>query len=475
MSEALHRKSVAELARLVSRRDASPREVVEHFVRRIESENPRLNAFVTVCADSALRRADELTEELAHGTYRGPLHGIPVAIKDLTDTAGVRTTYGSKLFRDHVPAEDAEPVRRLLAAGAVIVGKTNTHEFAFGTTTNNPHFGATQNPWRTGHVPGGSSGGSGAAIGGGLAPLATGTDTGGSIRIPSAACGCVGIKPSYGRVSLRGTYPLATTLDHIGPLARTAEDCALALGALAGFDREDPSSRDLPAEDFGRDIGRSLRGLRIGDAPAYRPMPASESVLAGHAAALRTLRELGAEVVEVVLPDAQQVNAATSILLLAESYAQHAELLAASRDAYGADVREQLEMSAGIDVPALIRAQHARERIARTVGELLTHDIDVLLLPTMAVTAPLIGETTVDIDGNAVPIAPAMASYTLLHNATRLPTVAVPTGLDGDGLPTSVQLTAADGREALALGVAHALETALWPHSRRWPGETRAR
>jgi len=471
MSEPLHRKTIAQIAPLIASRQLSPTELVEHFLRRIEAENPRLNAFVRVSGDEARDAAKALTEELAHGAPRGPLHGIPVAVKDLTDTAGIRTTYGSGLFREHVPLVDAPPVARLRAAGAVIVGKTNTHEFAFGTTTDNPHYGATHNPWRLGHVPGGSSGGSGAAVGAALVPLATGSDTGGSIRIPAAACACVGIKPSFGRVSLRGTHPLASSLDHVGPLARTAEDCAIALDAMAGFDREDPWSIEFPSVSLRHDLERPLRGVRIAVAPGYRPVAVAASVLAGVAAACDTLTRLGAEIVEVSLPDAHEVIVATSVILLAESYAQHGTQFAARRGAYGDDVRAQLDAGAGVDASSLVRALHARERLTRAVAQVLANEAPLLLLPTMAVTAPRIGAATVEFDGTSLPVAPAMASFTLLQNLTRMPSIAVPSGLGADGLPTSVQLTAAFGNDALALSVAHALEGALWPQEKRWPGE----
>jgi len=467
--------TLAALSSLIASRQLSPTELVEYFLRRIEAANPQLNAFVTVTADEALRNARTLTEEIARGVRRSPLHGIPVAIKDLTDTAGTRTTYGSALFREHVPQTDAEPVARLRAAGAVVVGKTNTHEFAFGTTTDNPHYGATQNPWRQGYVPGGSSGGSGAAVGAGLVPLATGSDTGGSIRIPAAACGCVGIKPTFGRVSLRGTYPLASSLDHIGPLARTAQDCALALNVMAGFDAEDPWSIDFPHEDFARDLERPLRGIRVATAPAYRPLPIADSVAAGVANALKTLARLGAEIVEVALPVAGEVTSATSVILLAEAYAQHADQFRANRAAYGDDVRDQLDASAGLNVSSVIRAQHARERLTRAVANVLANEADVLLLPTMGTTAPQIGANVVEINGTSVPIAPAMASFTLLQNLTRMPTVALPSGLGPDGLPLSVQLTTAIGRDGFALAVAHVLEGALWPHEQRWPGDAATR
>ena len=429
MSEPLHRKTIAQLAQLIASRQVSPTELVEHFLRRIEAENPRLNAFVRVSGDEARDAAKLLTEELAHGAPRGPLHGIPVAVKDLTDTAGIRTTYGSGLFREHVPLVDAPPVARLRAAGAVIVGKTNTHEFAFGTTTDNPHYGATHNPWRRGHVPGGSSGGSGAAVGAALVPLATGSDTGGSIRIPAAACGCVGIKPSFGRVSLRGTHPLASSLDHVGPLARTTEDCAIALDTMAGFDREDPWSIEFPSTSF-RARSRTSAAWRAhrrrpGLSPGCRRSvgPRRRRRGARHAGTARRRDRRGD-----ACPTRTRSSSRRASSCSPNRYAQHATQFAAQRAAYGDDVREQLDASAGVDASSLVRSLHARERLTRAVAHVLASEAPILLLPTMAVTAPKIGAATIEFDGTSLPVAPAMASFTLLQNLTRMPSVAVPSG-----------------------------------------------
>lgn len=467
MIDELTRKTVAELSAAIAAGDVSPRELADAALARI-GDTTALNAFVTVCADEARRDAARLTEELARGARRGPLHGIPIAVKDLTDTAGVRTTYGSSLFRDHVPSADAAPVARLRAAGAIVIGKTNTHEFACGVTTDNPHYGATHNPWRHGHVPGGSSGGSGAAVAAGLVALATGSDTGGSIRVPAALCGVVGLKPTHGRVSLGGTYPMAASCDHVGPLARTARDCALALNVMAGFDRADPWSRRFPDEDFTRDLDRPLRGRRVAIAPGYQPSPLAPSVAANVERAIATVRALGAEIVEVELPTPSDVLFNTGAVLWVETYAHHARQLAEHPDAYGADVRAQLEFAKGFDSAALIDAQHARERIARDVELAVTDAADALLLPTTPIEAPMIGAEHVEVDGMQMPIVLVLAAYTMLHNITRLPTVAVPAGLGAGGLPTSVQITTAGGQEALALNIAHQLEQALWPVAQRW-------
>ncbi len=471
MPHPLHRRSVAELSTLIAAREASSREIVDAFLAHIAERNPALNAFVTVCADEARREAGRLDDELARGRKRGPLHGIPFAVKDLTDTAGTRTTYGSALFREHVPVADAPPVALLRAAGGIMLGKVNTHEFACGVTTNNPHYGATHNPWRRGVIPGGSSGGSAAAVAGGLTPLATGSDTGGSIRAPSAACGCVGLKPTHGRVSLRGTYPMALSMDHVGPIARTARDCALALNVMAAFDPDDPWSRRFPSEDFTRELERPLAGRRVAIAPGYRPLPLSPTMEAAFATAVRALRELGAEVVEIELPAIYEVLGAAGTVLWAETYTQHAEQFARHRDAYGADLREQFDLAVGITAPELIRAQHERERVAGVVERLLCERAEALMVPTIPTEAAAIGAEKVEVGGMEIPTIVAFASYTLFHNFVRLPTVAIPVGLGAAGLPTSVQITAAAGRDATALNVAHQLEQALWPHESRWPAD----
>lgn len=469
-NEDLTRLTIGEASRRIAGGELSPVDLTRAYLERIERVDRRINAYITVMGEQALAQARELEAELAAGRSRGPLHGIPIAVKDLTDTAGTRTTYGSGLFRDHVPTEDAAPVARLRAAGAVVVGKTNTHEFACGTTTNNPHFGATHNPWRGGHVPGGSSGGSGAAVADGLVPLATGSDTGGSIRIPAALCGCVGLKPTHGRVSLRGTFPMASSCDHVGPLARTARDCAIALSAMAGHDPHDPWSRRFPPEDFAGGLERPLRGLRIGIAPDFRPVPVAPAIEAAVARAAEALRALGARIVEVSLPDAGRVLATGGLVIIGETWTQHAARFARHADDYGEDVRTQLEFATGIPIADYVRATHDREAIAREVETLLADRADAILLATTAIEAPPIGDDIAVLPGgDGVPVASALAGLTILHDLVRLPTVAVPAGLGPGGLPTGVQVTTGHGEDGLALAIAHRLENALWPEAGRWP------
>jgi aspartyl-tRNA(Asn)/glutamyl-tRNA(Gln) amidotransferase subunit A len=468
MSNEIVRMTVSELASRIAGGTLSPVEVVDAYLARIETHNGRWNAYVTVAADAARREARALTEELARSGPRGPLHGIPLAVKDLQDTAGIRTTYGSSFFRDHVPAADAAPVARLRRAGMIVLGKTNTHEFACGVTTDNPHYGPTRNPWDPERVPGGSSGGSGAAVAGGLAPIATGTDTGGSIRVPAAVCGCVGIKPTHGRVSLTGTFPMASSFDHVGPIGRSARDCALALNAMAGFDADDPWSRRFPEEDFTRLLGSPLRGLRIGIDRDFATVPVEDSVQANLNRALAALRERGAEIVEISLPPASDVLTCAYTLIMAETCVVHAERFATEPGGYGADLRNLLAGGATLDGLTVAQAFQRREALARTFERAFA-GVDALIMPTVAIEAPKRGTVEVSIGDFTADVTLVLASWTMVHNVSRLPTVAVPSGRGTEGLPTSVQISTAPGEEARALAIAAVLEEALWPAADRWP------
>ena len=295
--------SISEAAALIQARSVSPTELTEDYLRRIEQLNPRLNAYVEVTADRARSDARQATAEISGGTYRGPLHGVPIGLKDLYDTAGIRTAGGARILMDRVPQKDSTVARKLREAGSVLLGKLNTHELAFGVTTNNPHFGATHNPWNVDAIPGGSSGGSGAAIAAGLAVATTGTDTGGSIRIPGSLCGCVGLKPTYGRVSKAGVLPLSWLLDNTGPITRTVEDAALMLQAMAGYDPDDFATVPVPVDDYVAGLGAGIRGLKLGVPRAYFFDRLDDDVRSAVEQALEVLRGLGAEIREVKLPD----------------------------------------------------------------------------------------------------------------------------------------------------------------------------
>src|SRR5258706_4181423 len=291
----LSRLTIARAAKALRARELSPLELTESYLRRIERLNPRINAYITVTAERARADARRATEDFAAGRVRGPLHGIPVALKDLFETEGIRTTGGAKIHADYVPTQDCTVAKRLRDAGTILLGKLNTHEYAYGVTTNNPHFGPTRNPWNLSHIPGGSSGGSGAAIGAGLATATTGTDTGGSIRMPASVCGVVGLKPTYGRVSKAGGLPLSYLFDHAGPITRTGGDAALVLEAIAGYEPGDPTTVRTPVDDYTRELGAGLRGVRVGVPRGYFFDRLEDEVGAGVEQAIAELRLLGAD------------------------------------------------------------------------------------------------------------------------------------------------------------------------------------
>ncbi|MDA8219666.1 MAG: amidase, partial [Dehalococcoidales bacterium] len=319
--------TLAEQSRLIRDGEASPVDVVESALSQIERVDGKVNAFITVMADSARAAAREAEQEIARGDYRGPLHGIPIALKDLFYTKDVRTTAGSKILRDFVPDEDATVVTRLREAGAITIGKTNMHEWAFGPTNTNPHYGDVHNPWDLSRVSGGSSGGSAAAVAASMASAALGSDTGGSIRIPGALCGVVGLKPTYGRVSRYGAVPCAWSLDHVGPLCRTAEDAAIALGAIAGRDPKDPACSDRPVPDYQLETPRGIAGLRIAILKEYVADPTDPEVAAAFQAAVAALQRLGAAVEEVSLPEARYAVPASTAIMSAEASNYHEEML----------------------------------------------------------------------------------------------------------------------------------------------------
>ncbi|MGH9667269.1 MAG: amidase, partial [Bryobacteraceae bacterium] len=314
--------TILEAATALRARKISSVELVHESLERIAHENPRLNAFITVLEPEARAQAAERDAELARGIDRGPFHGVPVAHKDLLLTKGIRTTSGSKVFADYVPDHDATVVEKLAAAGAVMVGKLNQHELAYGITSTNPHYGAVRNPWDTERIPGGSSGGSGAAVAAGIVPMATGSDTGGSIRVPAAFCGTVGLKPTYGRVSRYGALPLAFTLDHIGPLTQTVRDAAVTLNAIAGRDPRDESTSRRPVPDYVPPPAPvNLHGVRVGMPENYYLDRLDPEVDAAVRAMFRLAGQLGGEVIPVTVPDIPALNAASVVILCSEASA----------------------------------------------------------------------------------------------------------------------------------------------------------
>lgn len=453
--------SLHELAARIRTKDVSPVEATEAVLERIERLNPRLNAYITVMADQALADARAAADEIARGAYRGPLHGVPIGVKDLCQTKGVRTTAASKILESWVPDEDATVVRRLRDAGAVIVGKTHLHEYAFGARGLNPHYGPARNAWDTECITGGSSSGSATGVAAGLCFAALGSDTGGSIRIPSSLCGVTGIKPTYGRVSLYGVVPLSWSLDHIGPMARSARDCALVLAAIAGHDAKDPStslragssSADVRVDDYAAQIDRGLAGLRIG-VPAQAFEQADAEVAAIVRDAIATLERLGAQVREIDLPALQDLWLTASIVLIAEAATYHRANVEQRPQDYGDDVRERIQ--GGLDLKAvdLVRSYRAMAELRRTCDEtVIPPDVDLLALPTAIHAAVKIEEAT-----RQDPTL-GLTRLTAQFDVTGQPACSVPCGWTKAGLPVGLQLVGRYFQEGTVLRAAHAFET----------------
>lgn len=451
--------SLSALSHQIQSGNLSPVEVVEAHLSRIELLNPKLNAFITVCSDEARTAARKAEHELSQGINRGPLHGIPFGAKDIVDTAGVLTTNGSSFFRDNVPDEDAECIRRLKKAGAILIGKCNTHEFAAGSTTKNPHFGPCHNPWDISRVPGGSSGGSGASVAAFLCSVAIGTDTGGSIRGPASVCGVVGLKPTYGRVSLRGIFPNALSLDHAGPLARTAKDCGLFLQGMAGYDPEDPTSADAPVQDFCEEIENGIEGMRLGICEDLHFIEIDKAVLGAFDEAVETLGRLGADVEKVRFPLGERLQTARQIIADAELIEVHRNRLADHPEGYGEDVRERLEKASRVTLDKYVRACRDREIIRRAMRDLF-NSVDAILLPGFPCVACPIDTTMVQVNGQEKPYLGLGRPLTGPHNLTGFPVVSVPTGFDKGGLPVSMQIVGPPWSESLILRTAHAFEEA---------------
>jgi aspartyl-tRNA(Asn)/glutamyl-tRNA(Gln) amidotransferase subunit A len=441
---------------MLRERKASSMELVEDSLRMIGKHNGELNAFLTVTEDLAREQAGEADRELAAGVDRGPLHGVPFALKDVFCTKGVRTTCGSMLFRDHVPDHDAAVTERLRAAGAVLIGKTGMHELAYGVTSNNPHFGAVRNPRNSECIPGGSSGGSGAAVGAGMVAMAMGSDTGGSIRIPAAFCGAVGLKPTFGRVSRYGVMPLDFSLDHMGPLASTVRDAAVTLAALAGVDARDDTSSPRPVGGYFPPEEARLDGLRIGLPENFyfdRVVPEVETAVRRMAAAAE---RLGAQVSTVRVPDVGAINTVGRVILMAEASARMGPYLD-RREQFGADVRALLNQGRMLPATDYVNAQRLRRIYQRQFRQVFTR-IDCLLTPTTPMGAPRIGQATVSLSGVEEDTRLAATRLVRAVNVLGLPAISIPCGLDGRGMPLGAQLIGRSFEEATLLRVAASLE-----------------
>lgn len=454
---------LVEVAGKIARRELSPVEATRAALKRIEALEGTLNAFVTVLGERALAEASEAEREIAAGNYRGPLHGVPISVKDLFFTAGIRTTASSRVFADHVPAEDATIVRRLRAAGAIIVGKTNMLEFAYAAV--HPDFGPTPNPWDLRRSSSGSSSGSAVAVAAGMGYGSIGSDTGGSIRLPAAYCGIVGLKPTYGRVSRQGAVPVSWSCDHVGPMTRTVADCAAMLGAIAGEDSRDTTTARVPVPDYLAALGEGVAGKRIGIADAYLRQSVDPEVRRLVEGAIAEFARLGASVVEVAPPPPAEAVPALLAILTPEATVYHLPYLRQRPGDYSQAVRERLELGAITPAVSYIQGQRVRRRF--TDDFLAAMDgVDLMAMPTGPTAAtPLEGDLVTSEEADPALLA-ALINFTGPFDLTGFPAVSIPCGFTDGGLPVGLQLVGKPFDEAPLLAAAHAYEQATAWH--RW-------
>jgi len=437
--------TIEEFGRRWRARELTSTQVTNDCLRRIEADNPRLNAFIAVLADEARRQAGEADREIAAGHDRGALHGVPISVKDLLDMRGLPTTAASRVRDGHLADRDAPAIAHLRQAGAIIVGKTNLHEFAFGTTSEDSAFGPVRNPFDPLRSPGGSSGGSAASVAAGMALASIGTDTGGSIRIPAAACGIVGLKPSFGEVSCDGVVPLSRTLDHVGPLAQTVADAALVYHALLG-DVAAATPSPMP-----------LSGVRLAVARPYFCDLLDDEVRARFEEALDRLRAAGARIADIEIHHAADIVAVYMHISFADAAAYHAVTLDTMPERYTESVRLRLEMARYVLAEDYVRALNGREVLRREVDAALAHH-DALLLPALAIPAPPIGAASVPVGRSTEPVRSVMLRLTQLFNLTGHPAISVPMGCTSAGLPCGLQLVGCRAQTDALLRVAMACE-----------------
>jgi aspartyl-tRNA(Asn)/glutamyl-tRNA(Gln) amidotransferase subunit A len=435
-------------------------QLTQACLEQIRRRNPALNAFITVIAEPALAAARQAEGEMARGQWRGPLHGIPLALKDLIDTAGVPTTAASAVFKDRVPAEDAEVVRRLKAAGAVILGKLNLHEFAYGGSGMVSHYGPVRNPWDPAHITGGSSSGSAAAVAAGLCFSALGTDTAGSIRLPAAYCGIVGLKPTYGLVSTRGVIPLSWSCDHVGPITRTVADAAVILQAIAGYDAQDIGSRELPACDYATEVGGETTSLRLGVPRAFFFEEVDSEIEGCVEDAIKLLGKLVGSTKDVNI---SLVNDPT--VAMAEAYAYHEPHLKEHADLYQPETLKRIRNGAEISAATYIQKRRELEQLRRGAGSLF-RDVDVLVTPTSPVLPPTIAELQADL-ATLRQRELVMLRNTRPFNLLGLPAISIPCGFTKHGLPVGLQIIGPPAGEATVLRLAAAYEREAEWHQRR--------
>ncbi len=440
--------TLAQAIDSITRHEISPLELTQECLARVHQHNRRLNSFITVLDEQALAQSKSIGM-VQH--QPGSLFGIPIALKDLFETSDVRTTAGSKFFQDYTPQHDAHVVKKLKEAGAIILGKTNMHEIALGVTNINPHFGTCRNPLDEKRISGGSSGGSAVAVATGMCLGALGTDTGGSIRIPASLCGIVGLKPTRGRVSLRGVLPLSWNLDHVGPMARTVRDVAILQQIITGYDHQDPNSIDTPVPDYIQDIESGVKGWRVALAIGSYIEEADAEVLAAVEQAGRLLMQLGASIHEVDVPILYQAALANGQIVQADAAVFHRERLASAPQDFGDDVRRRLEAGAALSSTDYILARRMQDKISHWFGKFF-EEYSILVLPTTPIPAPLIDGT------DSVEQARRLTRFTAPFNLAGLPALTLPFEFTRQGLPIGLQIVSGAWMDALVLRAGYALQ-----------------
>ncbi len=454
---------IAELAGRIKRKEISPLEITKSTLSRIEKLNPELNAFYTVFGDEVLAAARNAEAEIQRGEYRGPLHGIPIAIKDIFECGP--TTCGSKPLANYIAQKDCTTVAKLKQAGALVLGKTATYEFAYGFPTTQSYFKPTHNPWNLAHEAGGSSSGTASSVAAGLAYAGMGSCTGGSIRWPAQACGIVGLKATYGRVSRAGVYPLAWSLDHTGPLARTVTDAALMLRGCAGYDPLDPASANVPVADFTEKLGRDIKGMRIGLLRSLYEGTGEPKVMAPYSAAVKEFEKLGAKIIDVPSITIGQMQAITWPVLFAECAAIHVNNVRNRGAEYNPHAKLFVAYGLLVSGGCYLMGMRARAQVRDDLLKALTTDVDVLMLPTAGFQ---VGRIPQESPGLSI-VAADFAIYTPIFNFTGLPAIQVPCGFDSDGLPVGLQIAGKPFDEATICQVAFAYEQATTWHKQH-PG-----
>lgn len=445
--------TATELAPLIESRKLSPVELTKDTLNRMDKIDPSINAYITPLHELALNQATEAEDTIMRGFYKGPLHGIPIGIKDNFYTKGIRTTVGSKLFADFIPDKNATTVEKLLGAGGIMLGKQNMHELAAGSTGTNPFFGDTRNPWGIQYMPGGSSGGGTASLAAGLGPLATGTDTFGSIRLPVAMCGVYGLKPTYGLVSTHGIFPSAMSLDTAGPMARSVSDLVLMLHYMAGYDSNDPTSLHVAIPNYNEDLTKGIRGMKIG-IPTYYLEGLDPDVENLFKHAIETLQHLGAEIREIVIPELSMSTFSGYTIVTGEASNTHHEWLQNYSKDYSPDIRTFFLAGSLTDTPQYVRAQQVRRKMVEAFDKAFEH-VDIMLGPAIPITTPAFAENWVD---QNLEVIRQIIPFTSPINLTGVPSLSVPMGLDRRGLPVGMQFIGNHLSEKRLLQVGNAWE-----------------